>query len=161
MEILGRISKCIKQGQNEYKTRDNWTGKVIFWEQCKWLKFDYANKWYMHKPGSVLENESHIILSNLKMQMDLIIQAWMSEVVLINKKKNKMLFLNFDVPANLRGKIKKIEKRQILRSCHKVEETVERESDSDTNSSWCPRNHFKRLKAKVLRNRKSEEGPRL
>ena len=30
----------------------------------KKLKFDHITKWYMHKPESVLENETHKILQN-------------------------------------------------------------------------------------------------
>ena len=29
---------------------------------CKKLKFDHMNKWYMHNPESVLENETHLLL---------------------------------------------------------------------------------------------------
>ena len=31
--------------------------KVINWVMCKNLKFDYTNKWYMHNPAAVMENE--------------------------------------------------------------------------------------------------------
>ena len=34
---------------------------IIGWELCERLKCDHADKWYMHKPESVLENESHKI----------------------------------------------------------------------------------------------------
>ena len=37
-------------------------GKVIAGEQCKGFKYAYADKWYIHKPESVLENEMHKIL---------------------------------------------------------------------------------------------------
>ena len=51
------ISECSKLVRREYKTRHDWVGKVIHWELCKKLKFDHTNKWYMHNPESVLENE--------------------------------------------------------------------------------------------------------
>ena len=35
---------------------------MIHWELRKKLKFDPANKWYMHKPESVQENETHKII---------------------------------------------------------------------------------------------------
>ena len=38
------ISECSKLAQREYKTRHDWVGKVIHWEMCKKLKFDYTNK---------------------------------------------------------------------------------------------------------------------
>ena len=40
----------------------DWAGKVIHWELCNKLKFDYADKWHMRKPESLLENELHKIL---------------------------------------------------------------------------------------------------
>ena len=33
-------------------------GKVIHWELCKKLPFDHLNKWHMHNPESILENET-------------------------------------------------------------------------------------------------------
>ena len=41
------------------KTRLDWVEKIIHWELYKKLKFDHTNKWYMHKPESVLENGTH------------------------------------------------------------------------------------------------------
>ena len=38
------INKCSKLAQEEYKTRRDWVGKVIYWELCKKLKFDYTFK---------------------------------------------------------------------------------------------------------------------
>ena len=51
------ISKCSKLAQNEYKSRHDWVRKVIYWELCKILKFDHADKWCKHKVDTVLENE--------------------------------------------------------------------------------------------------------
>ena len=52
------LSEFSKQAQKEYKTRHDYVGKVIHWELCKKLKFDHSTKWYMHKPESILENET-------------------------------------------------------------------------------------------------------
>ena len=30
----------------------------IHWEMCKELKFDQTNKWYMHNPAPVLEDNT-------------------------------------------------------------------------------------------------------
>ena len=38
--------------------KHEWVGKVIYWEMCKKLKFDHTNKWYMHNPAPVLENNT-------------------------------------------------------------------------------------------------------
>ena len=37
-------------------------GKVIHWDQCKQLDFEYTGKWYIYRQEYVLENEIHIIL---------------------------------------------------------------------------------------------------
>ena len=42
------VSELSKLAQKEYKTKHDWMGKVIHWELCKKLKFDYTAKWYMH-----------------------------------------------------------------------------------------------------------------
>ena len=52
------ISKYSKQAQKELRTRHDWVGNVINWDLCKKLKFDHTIKWYMHKPESILENET-------------------------------------------------------------------------------------------------------
>ena len=52
------ISECSKLAQKEYTTRHEVVGKMIHWEICKKFKFDHTNKWYMHNPAPVLENDS-------------------------------------------------------------------------------------------------------
>ena len=84
------ISECSKLAQKEYKTRNNWVGKVIHWELCKKLKFDHANKWYMHNPESVLENEMHKLLWDFDLQTDHLISARWPDLVIINKKKKEL-----------------------------------------------------------------------
>ena len=50
--------------QKEYKSRSECVGKVIHWELCKRLKFDHADKCYMHKSESAPDKEMHTILWN-------------------------------------------------------------------------------------------------
>ena len=50
-------------------------GKVTQWKLCKKLTFHHTNKWYMHKPESVLENETHKILWDLALQTDRLVPA--------------------------------------------------------------------------------------
>ena len=53
------ISECSKLAQKESKTRHDSVSKVIHWEMCKKLKFGHTNKWYMHNPEAVQENDTH------------------------------------------------------------------------------------------------------
>ena len=56
------ISECSKLAQKEYKARHDWVGQVIHWEMCKKFQLDRANKWYVHNPAPVLENDMHKLL---------------------------------------------------------------------------------------------------
>ena len=44
---------------------------MIYWELCKKLKFDHTNKWYMHNPESIPENETDRILRDFEIYIDL------------------------------------------------------------------------------------------
>ena len=48
----------------------NGLGEGDPWELCKKFKVDHTNKWYMHNPESVLENEMHIILRDFERQIN-------------------------------------------------------------------------------------------
>ena len=84
------ISKCSKLAQKEYKARHNWVSKVIHWEMCEKFKFDHTNKWYMHNPAPVLENDSHKLLWDFKIQTNHLILARSPDLIIINKKKENL-----------------------------------------------------------------------
>ena len=83
------INECSKLAQNEYKARHDWVGKVIHWEMCKKFKFENANKWYMHNPEPVLENDTHKLLWDFDIQTDHLISTRRPDLIIINKKKKK------------------------------------------------------------------------
>ena len=70
--------------------RHNWVGKVIHWEMCRKFQFDHTNKWYMHNPAPVLENDSHKLLWDFNIQMDHLIPARKPDLIIINKKKENL-----------------------------------------------------------------------
>ena len=53
------ISEWSKLAQKEYKAKHDWVGKVIHCEICKKFEFYHANKWYMHNPAPIKENDIH------------------------------------------------------------------------------------------------------
>ena len=81
------ISECSKLAQREYKARHDWVGKLIHWEMCKKSKFDHINKWYMHNPAPVLENDTHKLLWDFNIQTDHLIPARRPDLIIINKKR--------------------------------------------------------------------------
>ena len=52
------INECSKLAPKLHKTRHVWVGKVIHWELCKKFKFENVDKWYMHNPESIPQNET-------------------------------------------------------------------------------------------------------
>ena len=82
------ISECSKLPQKECKTRHDWVGKGIHWEMCKKLKFNHTNKWYMHSPAPVLENNTHNL--GFDIQTDHLISARRPNLIIINKKKENL-----------------------------------------------------------------------
>ena len=87
-------------------------GKVIHWELCKKFTFDYTNKWYMHNPTSVLENNTHKLLWDLDIQKDHLISAKRPELKIFNKKKKiTCRIVDFAVLVDHRVKLKESEKK--------------------------------------------------
>ena len=68
---------------------NDWLGKVIHWEMCKKFQFDHTNKWYMHNPATVLENDMHQLLWDFNIQTDRLIPARRPDLIIINKKKRE------------------------------------------------------------------------
>ena len=83
------ISESSILAQKEYKTRHKWVGKVIHWEMCKKFKFDHTNKWYMHNPAPVLENDTHKFRWDFDIHTDHLISVRRPDLIIINKKKRE------------------------------------------------------------------------
>ena len=91
---------------SDVKSSNEWTTiiiiKVIHREMCKKFKFDYANKWYMHNPAPVLENDTHKFLWEISTRRP--------DLIITNKKKICKI-VDFAVPADHRIKLKECETR--------------------------------------------------
>ena len=100
------ISACSQLVQNECKTRHGWVEKVILGELYKKLKIDYSAKWYVLKPVSVLENETHEVIWDFEIQVDHLIPSRRSDLEKVNKKTRTYRLVDFVVRADYRVKIK-------------------------------------------------------
>ena len=86
-ETINHIkSERSKLAQKEYKARHDWV--VIHWELCKNFKFDHTNKWYMHNPESVLENETRKLVWDFEIQPDHLISARRLDLIIIKQIEN-------------------------------------------------------------------------
>ena len=90
-------------------------GKVIHLEWYKKLKHHNNDKWYMHKPESVLQNEMHNILYGFKIQTDHWIQSKSQNLIFIDKKKRISHLMDFVVPADHCVKVEEYEILKITR----------------------------------------------
>ena len=71
----------------------------------------HTNKWYIHKPESILDNKTHEILWDSEIKTDHLIPARRLNLVLINKNRRTYHQIDFTVPVGNRVKIKKKAKR--------------------------------------------------
>ena len=104
---------------------------MIHWELNKKLKFDHTNKWYKHKPTSVLENYTHKLQWDFDIQTDHLISVRSPDLLLINNKIWKIV--NFAVPADNCVKVKRKINRLTLLGNWK---TMEHTGDNYTNCNW-------------------------
>ena len=84
------ISECSKLAQKEYKTRHDWVGKGIHLEVCKKFKFEQTNKWFMHNPAPVLENDTLNLLWDFDIHTEHLISAGRPDLIINNKKKENL-----------------------------------------------------------------------
>ena len=84
------ISECSKLAQKEYKARHDLVGKLVRWEMWRKFQFDHSNKWYMHNPAPVLENDMHELLWDFNIQTDHLIPARTPDLKIINNKKENL-----------------------------------------------------------------------
>ena len=75
----------------------------------------------MHKPEFVLENEMHKIIWYLEKQMDHLIRARKSGLVLTRKKSH---LVDFSVPVDHSGNKRKQTDRQITGSCQRAKKKL-------------------------------------
>ena len=87
----------------------------------------------MHKPGSVLENETYKNLWNLEMQTEHLMPAWMLVLVMIKKNKEPLSSsgsCRFVDPRNENQRKRK--KTQVLGPHLRAKRDMEHEIKSDT-----------------------------
>ena len=103
------------------------------------LNFNNTNKWYIHNPVPVLENDTHKLLRDFGIQTDHLILARRPDIIIIIKKYRTCKIVDFAVPADHRIKLKECEKKnKYLDLARKLKKkTVEHAGDNYTNCNWC------------------------
>ena len=92
----------------------------------------------MHNPAPILENATHKLLWDFKIQMDHLIPTRRPDLKIINKKKRTRKIVDFAVPADNRVKLKECEKKdKYLDLARELKKTMEHACDNYTNGNWC------------------------
>ena len=126
-------SECCKLVPKKYKTRDDWVRKVVLGKLHKKFQFNQTNKWYMRKPESVLENETHKIIWDFEIQTNHQISVRRLDFEIIVKKENLAYRGLYRHGGPLRGNQRKRKERQVFRSSQKAKKVVEYEDEGNTN----------------------------
>ena len=97
------------------------------------------NKWYMHNPAPVPENDTHKLLSDFDIHIDHLISARRPDLTIINNKKKKKekkkkrtcKIVDFAVSADHRIKLNECEKKdKHLDLARKLKKTMENEGNN-------------------------------
>ena len=115
------ISECRKLRQKQYKTRYDWMERVIHWELCKKLKFNQTIKWYMHKPESILKMRGTKFSGILTYKQITCFPTRRSDLVIVNKKNEKLLNREFCHLRRPQSENKRKQKDiKVLRPCQRT-----------------------------------------
>ena len=128
---------------------------------CKKSKFDHTNKWYMHNPASVQENDTHKLLWDFDIETDYQISARRPDFIIINKKEN-LKNCRLCSPGWTRNKTERMWKEgYVLGPFEGMEKNMELEGDNYTNGDWCVWHSHQRIINGTggLRNKRSGDHP--
>ena len=102
------------------------------------------NKWYIHIPESVLENETHTFLVDFKIQTDHLISARRPDRVIVNNNKKKKKEKKENLPnSGPQSKIKRSKKKKKRKK--RKEKSKAHEGDNDTNCNYCTWNNPQKI----------------
>ena len=108
------------------------------------------NIWCMHNPETVLEDETHKILWDFKIQTDHLISARQLDVVIVNKKQRTCRTVDFAVLVEYRVKFKEGENRYSYRNASwELQKTMELDSDGDTSSNQCAHYSHRKIRREL------------
>ena len=119
VNMINEFSTKRLQDKTRLGGKGDWAGTV---QESEFL---YTTEWYMRKPESVWENETHKILKHQ----------------LTKQKKRTCCFTDFAASANYCEKIRESERKdKYLDLAREFKKKVEREDQGNTSYNWSARN---------------------
>jgi len=105
------VSECSQLAQKQYKHwRHDKVAQVLHWQLCKDHGLEHNEKWYEHKPQTVLENENVKILWDMKLQTDKVLAHNRPDIVVLEKKERLCRLIDVACPFDTRVVDKEREK---------------------------------------------------
>lgn len=105
------VSECTQLAQKQYKHwRHDKVAQVLHWQLCKDFGLEHGEKWYDHKPKTVLENENVKILWDMKIQTDKVLAHNRPDIVVFEKGKRSCRLIDVACPFDTRVVEKEREK---------------------------------------------------
>ena len=105
------VSECTMLAQKQYKEwRHDAICRVIHWRMCIDYGLDHADKWYEHRPETVVENEEIKLLWDMRIQTDKVLKHNKPDILLMDKIKRKVQIIDIACPFDARVLEKENEK---------------------------------------------------
>ena len=103
------MSECSKLGQSEHKRRHDKIARMVHWKLWEKSNLEKSEKWYLHNPQTVSENEY---------KCDNIIMERRLDIVIANKMEKTAIIIDAAIPGDkiiISKEKEKIEKYQNLK----------------------------------------------
>jgi hypothetical protein len=104
------LSGCPQLAKTEYLERHNRIAKYIHWSLCHSHGIEAPEKWYEHKPTTVMENSDVTLLWDMPVATDRQISANRSDIIVKNKAEHLCSLIDISVPADKNTSVKTMEK---------------------------------------------------
>ena len=97
------VSECGKLAQKQYKQwRHDKVAQAIHWQICKEKDLEHDEKWYEHRPKTVVENASVKVLWDMRIQTDKELAHNKPDIVVFDKEKRSCTIIDVTCPFDSR-----------------------------------------------------------
>ena len=159
------ISACPNLAKNQYRKRHDKLGKKIHWLMCKKFLIDCNEKWFLHEPEPVQENERCKLLWEFTIQTDKLLEHRRPDIVVIDKEKKECILIDLAVPGDQNITAKELEKitkyQDLLIEIEKLWDVKGPQSSCSADSGRCTGNSIQRAGETSKTNRHSSGRPML
>ena len=94
------VSACTVLANKEYKRRHDKVCHNLHWQLCIKYGIPTGEKWYQHRPESVMENEDVKLLWDFMVQCDIPILHRKPDIIVVDKKTNECKIIDVACPGD-------------------------------------------------------------